>query len=92
MQPDFTSIFLKSYLCTEERDQSENDSGTSEDIQGSEVNPGTRGNTKGNTRDQGSEVNKEQGTKGNQEPGINKGPGVNLGFHWVNKDQRINKK
>ena len=38
MQPDFTSVFLKSYLCTEDREQSENDSGTSEDTQGPEVN------------------------------------------------------
>ena len=37
MQPDYKEIFLKSYFSAEERDQSENDSGTSEDIHSSEV-------------------------------------------------------
>ena len=42
MQPDYREMFLKNYLYPEERDQSENDSGTSEDLHSNEVSGNQR--------------------------------------------------
>ena len=37
MHPDYREMFLKNYFHPEEREQSENDSGTSEDLHSNEV-------------------------------------------------------